>query len=113
MALSRLRASLVGSAGLALLALAGGCSEDAATSESEVVSKKPHVLALSTYSASLGTPVEVLIADPPPATAKKMALVFEGKFKRADGKEEKVNILQPASRTEAGAIRWTTLGPFS
>ena len=108
----RLQTSLVGTFGLSFLALAAGCSDETATSESDIVSKKPHVLALSTYEASLGTPVDVVMANPPPTTAKKFELIFVGKFKRGDGGEEDINITQPASRSDAGTIRWTTLGPF-
>jgi hypothetical protein len=106
---------LLASLGLISIATtAGGCSESSEeAAESNVNQKKPHVLALSTYSASLGTPVDVFITDAPSATAKKFEVTFEGTFKRADGKEEKVAMTQPATRTEAGAIRWTSFGPFS
>jgi hypothetical protein len=44
--------------------------------------------------------------------AQKIELVFDGTFKRRDGKEEAIKLTQPTSRSEAGGIRWTTFGPF-
>src|SRR5262249_5335911 len=74
---------------------------------------KPHLLALSAYSASLGTSIDAFIANPPPATAKKIELVFDGTFKRSDGSVTPVSMTQPTGRTEAGAVRWTSFGPFA
>jgi hypothetical protein len=118
MGVRRIRGGLLGSLSLlgatALLGLAPGCSEESSGSaENNVNTAKPHVAALSTYSASLGTPVDVIIANPPDATARKFELIFQGTFKRADGKDEKVTLSQPTARTEAGLIRWTSFGPFT
>jgi hypothetical protein len=100
--------------GLLAIATAGACSMGSSeTSESDLTAGKAHLLALSTYSASLGTPIDAYIANPPDATARKFELVFDGTFTRSDGAEEKVTLAQAAIRTEAGAIRWTTFGPFA
>jgi hypothetical protein len=92
-------------------AMMGGCSPDE-TAESDVKSTTPHILALSTYSASLGTPIDAYMANPPSLLAQKIELVFEGTFKRANGTEEKVSITQPTNRMDTSAIRWAAYGPF-
>jgi hypothetical protein len=91
--------------------LASGCSAPE-TAESEVKSTKPHLLALSTYSASLGSPVDAFLSNPPGPDIRKIELVFDGTFKRASGGEEKVSFTQPTTRTESAAVRWTSYGPF-
>jgi hypothetical protein len=96
----------------AVLTLGAGCaaSEDAA---SEGATTLPHLLALSTYSASLGTPIDAYIANPPSADARSIELVFEGTFTHPDGRSEPVSFTQRTNRLEAGAVRWTTFGPFN
>lgn len=81
----------------------------------DVKSTAPHLMALSTYGASLGTPVDVYIENPPSADARSIELVFDGTFVAASGKERRVSIAQPTVRTEkgAGALQWTSFGPFS
>jgi hypothetical protein len=98
---------------LALGGLAFACTSPEETAESELKTSKPHLLALSKYEASLGTPIDAFIANPPDATVQKIELVFDGVFKRSNGVEEKVALTQPTTRTEAGATRWTTFGPFA
>lgn len=73
----------------------------------------PHVVALSTYAASLGTPIDAIIANPPAATTTKMELVFRGTFKHPDGRTEPVDMAQTVNRADAGAVRWTSFGPFA
>lgn len=113
MAAHRIQTCLLGSLSLAVLALAGGCStSDTETTEEEVIGNRPHLMALSTYAASLGTPIEAFIANPPPSDAQSIELVFEGTFTHPDGTTDKVSVTQPGVRTDAGSIRWATFGPF-
>jgi hypothetical protein len=105
---ARLLAYLAGSSALALTACAGGGDESATSS-----GLKPHLIALSTYGASLGTPVDAYIANPPAADATKIELVFDGTFTHPDGRVENVHMAQETARLEAGAVRWGSFGPFS
>jgi len=107
----RMRNLVAGALTLTAFSIVTGCGDSATTSE-ELQTTKPHLLALSTYSASLGTPIDAFMANPPPSTARAIELVFEGVFRRGDGREEPVSMTQRANRTEAGAVRWTTFGPF-
>lgn len=74
---------------------------------------KPHLMALSTYGASLGTPVDVIMANPPPVNARRVELVFDGTFTYPDGRTAEVHTTQGTTRTETGTVRWTTFGPFT
>jgi hypothetical protein len=108
-ALPRIGRCILGSS-LVAAVLAVGC---AGTDEVETGdATKTHLLALSTYSASLGTPIEAFFSNPPPANARMIELVFDGTFTRGDGRTEPVKLVQSTNRSEAGAARWTTFGPF-
>lgn len=96
---------------IAAVSAAGCAASDDAASES--ASTAPHLLALSSYSASLGSPIDAFMANPPPADARKIELVFDGTFTRPGGRAERIALTQPTNRTEAGAVRWTTFGPFA
>lgn len=74
-------------------------------------SSSAHVLELSTYSESLGTPIDVFVENLPPEP-QSVSLVFDGTFARAGGGEEPVSLSQPLVRSDDGALRWTTFGPF-
>lgn len=102
--------SAFGCSGVALAVAVGGCG--ATEEEAPITSTKPHLLALSTYSASLGTPVQAYLANPPPTDARSIELVFNGIFTHGDGRVDQVNTTQALSRTEAGAASWTSFGPF-
>jgi hypothetical protein len=91
--------------------LAIGCAESSKDGQSDA--NTPHLLALSAYSGSLGTPIEAFMSNPPPGDARKIELVFNGTFTQPNGTATPVSITQETTRTEAGAMRWTTLGPFS
>src|SRR5688572_18285983 len=114
MALHRIGRCLVGCL-LPVLVLATAATGCATTEDdsNEAAASAPHLLALSTYSASLGTPIEAYIANPPPSDARTIELVFDGTYKRSNGREEPVKLTQPTNRAEAGAIRWTSFGPFA
>jgi hypothetical protein len=92
--------------------MAAGCTSEDAAEQAPPSVATPHLLALSSYSASLGTPIDAFLANPPPASARSIELVFDGVFTHADGRVDPVTVTQPTNRTEAGAVRWTTFGPF-
>ncbi len=110
--LSLSRSALVSFLGMVALGFASGCAAGADEAPPGDGTTKPHLLALSTYSASLGTPIDGFIANPPAVSARTIELVFEGVFTHSDGRVEPVSMTQPTTRTEAGAVRWTTFGPF-
>jgi len=90
---------------------AAGCAEsEGSTTDAPIT--KAHVMALSTYSATLGTPIDAYIQNPPTGNARAFELVFDGTFTRPNGATEPVNLVQAVNRTEAGAVRWTAFGPF-
>lgn len=94
----------------ALGALVGCGGAEAA--HGETTATTPHLLALSTYSASLGTPIDAFIENPPTSDVQSIEIVFEGTFTRASGGEERVAMSQRVVRTDGGAVRWTNFGPF-
>jgi hypothetical protein len=73
----------------------------------------PTVIALSTYSASLGTPVNVYIRGLPGPTQGKVQLHFVGGYHRSDGKNEPVDLVGDTSRIDGATLRWTAFGPFA
>src|SRR6478609_8488470 len=75
-----------------------GCA-DGQPARQEPKATKPHLLALSTYSASLGTPVDAFIENPPTSDAQSIELVFDGTFVKQGGGEERVAMSQPVVRT--------------
>jgi hypothetical protein len=97
-----------------LILIAGsGCAASEGQDPATLSTSKPHLLALSTYSASLGTPIDAYIANPAPSTTTKMELVFAGTFTHTDGRKEPVNMAQDVTATAAGSVRWTSFGPFA
>ncbi len=99
-------------AGSSVLALTGACASSSGD-DAAAGTPKPHVIALSTYGASLGTPVDAFLANPPAADASKIELVFDGTFTHPDGHVDNVHMAQQTSRMEAGAVRWGSFGPFA
>src|SRR3954462_7078373 len=108
MGLGRLRTCLVG-----MIVLTSGACASAEDDADTQPTTTPHLLALSTYAASLGTPIDAFIANPPPADATKIELLFDGTFTHPDGRVEDVHLSQETARTDAGAVRWGSFGPFS
>lgn len=72
----------------------------------------PSVLALSTYSASVGTLVEVY-GENFPTNGDELFLVFDGTFVEESGARETVNAEFPLRVVDAGTARWTSFGPYT
>lgn len=107
-----MRHCLGGAATLLGFALVGGCASTDDSAKDKATTA-PHLLALTSYSASLGTPIDGIIANPPSGVVTKAELVFDGTFTHPDGRTENVSMSQEANRIEAGAVRWTSFGPFN
>jgi hypothetical protein len=71
------------------------------------------VMALSSYSASLGTPIDVYVRNLPKPSAGEVFLHLKGSYTRADGTVERVNLLDSLKRIDGATLRWTKFGPFS
>lgn len=93
-----------------LPALAGCVSTEADRAPPKTTNA--HLLALSTRSASLGTPIDGVLENPIPESAEAVDFVFDGTFARAGGGEEHVALVQRGERVDPRTIRWTTFGPF-
>lgn len=96
---------------IALAALA--CGGEAELGPPPDAAPVAEILALSTYSASLGTLVEVYGSDFPEPTEGTLELEFRGVFRRADGIEERVAFEDRARFVDPATARWTGFGPFS
>lgn len=93
---------------LGLAASIGGC----AGGQAEFEGLEPHVSALSTYQASLGTPIEVFGTDFPDPTQGRFFLTFEGRFISDSGEESLVLKDIELSRSDEDRAVWTTFGPY-
>jgi hypothetical protein len=102
------------------LGLLSACSTEAPLPQTEIpvdgsgqaALRRPHLAALSTYQASVGTLIEGYGSDFPPEAVGQTFLVLTGTFDRADGTVEAVDIETPVRRVDGGTVRWTGFGPF-
>ncbi len=74
---------------------------------------RPHLEALSTYQASVGTLVELYGSHFPTPEQGQIDLVFNGAFEGQDGSKIPVNFSSPTRQVDAGTLRWTGFGPFT
>lgn len=75
--------------------------------------RAPHVLALSTYEASIGSVVDIHgrdFGDPGEGTT---TLRFNGRFVSTDGTSLPVNFEVSPKRVDASTLRWTSFGPYN
>ncbi|MCA9583552.1 MAG: hypothetical protein KC416_17255, partial [Myxococcales bacterium] len=92
-----------------LLVALTGC----AAGEPQEVSASAHLLALGTYNASLGTPVDVFGTNFPAPSEGRIYLVFDGLFRAEDGTETQVYEKFEIYRRDEGHAVWTTFGPYA
>jgi hypothetical protein len=71
-----------------------------------------HVLALSTYEASLGTVIDAHGTRFPPAEKAETKLHFRGTFAADDGVVEAVDFETEAHALDPSTVRWSTFGPY-
>ncbi|MBI2377969.1 MAG: hypothetical protein HYV07_28455 [Deltaproteobacteria bacterium] len=90
----------------------GGATVTGTTGDEAELSR-PHVAALSTYDASVGTLVEVYGSEFPDPTIGRTELVFTGVFDAEDGSTEAVDLVVTPRRVDPGTLRWTSFGPFA
>jgi len=72
----------------------------------------PHVLALSSYEASVGTLIEAYGVGLPGADEGQVELVFRGDFRADSGTTAAVDVTLPARAVDGGTARWTSFGPY-
>lgn len=89
-----------------------GCGEGADLTGSFDQGVKPRVLALSTYSASVGTLIEAYGTDFPDAAEGRVSLLFRGHFIAEGGAEAPVEVAAPVRRIDRSTLRWTSFGPY-
>ena len=70
------------------------------------------ILALSTYSASVGSLVEVFGTGFPRPARGRTLLRFQGVFEGQDGTREAVDFTTEPRRVDAGTLRWDDFGPY-
>jgi len=98
---------------LSLLAAASlGCTSNTGEGPGDVMATAPHVSALSTYEASIGTLVEVYGSDFLGASEGEMFLVFQGTYTTDDGTVTNVDSEFDAVSVNGGTLRWTSFGPY-
>jgi hypothetical protein len=78
----------------------------------ESIDTSLQVMALSAYSARLGTPIDVYVKNLPKPTEGAVSLHLKGRYTRADGTTEVVNLLDPLKRVDGATLRWINYGPF-
>lgn len=71
-----------------------------------------HVVALSTYDASVGTLIEAYGYNFPTPGDGQVGLHFLGSFETPDGQIIPVDLTAPARRVNGSTLRWTNFGPF-
>ncbi len=91
------------------------CGQDpvAPIGDTPDVATAPHVLALSTYGASVGTLVEVYGENFGAIDGSVANLLFEGHFLHNDGTVETVSSIQDARIVDKSTMRWTSYGPYA
>jgi hypothetical protein len=72
----------------------------------------PHVLSLSTYAASIGTPIDVVGANFPAGGEGGVQLIFDGEYATASGAVEPIHSEVDLRQLDRTSGRWTTFGPF-
>jgi hypothetical protein len=95
-------------------ALTGGCGAetDLVQPEPPVDTADTRLLALSTYSAPVGTTLEVFGSGFPTPRNGRIELAFDGAFVGPNGARESVSFQTPARRVDASTLRWTSFGPY-
>lgn len=93
---------------------AAGCSSlvDHQMASESTVKGKAHFQALSTYSATLGTPI-VGYGSNLPLNDSRLQLVFQGTFAREDGRTTLVNTSVDVKKRSGSDFMWDGFGPFS
>jgi hypothetical protein len=71
-----------------------------------------HVLALSSYEASVGSLIEVYGTNFPSVAQGAIFLALKGSFDAHDGTSEAVDLEYPVRNVDSGTIRWTDFGPY-
>ena len=100
-----------------LFVACGGNDEDPISevpnSQAETVEIGPaHVLALSSYEASVGSLIEVYGTNFPTPEHGVTYIALQGSFAAADGTVEAVDLEYPVRNVDSGTIRWTDFGPY-
>lgn len=95
-----------------IMMVAVACGGEAGLTPTPEPEVEGEILALSTYSASLGTLVEVYGSGFPEPGQGTLELEFRGVFRRADGIEESVSFQDRARYVDPATARWTGYGPF-
>lgn len=72
----------------------------------------PHVAALSTYEAGVGTLIEIYGENFRDRDDGRMMVVFRGNYDTVDGSTYPVDEEFEAAPVDAGTLRWGTFGPF-
>jgi hypothetical protein len=90
----------------------GGACSPANGSNQHPTDTSLHVMALSSYSASLGTPIDIYVRNLPKPSEGRVFLHMKGSYTRADGTVERVNLLDTLKRIDGATVRWTKFGPF-
>ncbi|MEZ4254215.1 MAG: hypothetical protein R3A78_00650 [Polyangiales bacterium] len=108
------RLSLAGYAAALSVALGGvwgsGCATGTET-EGDVTSA--HLLALSSYDASLGSSIDVYGTNFPMPDAGRAYIVFDGLWKASNGDREQIFSEYPLKVLDSGLARWTSFGPYT
>lgn len=89
-----------------------GDSETLSRDGEPVEGSSARLLALSTYSAPVGTVLDVHGLGFPRTDDGRLLLHFDGQFVDVNGGREPVQFATPARRVDASTLRWTGFGPY-
>src|SRR5262249_11914607 len=76
------------------------------------VERSAHVLALSTYEASIGTVIDAHGSNLPDPTQGTAALHFVGRFTRDDQTVQSVDFEAGVRVLDGSTLRWSGFGPY-
>lgn len=98
---------------LPLCLAAARCGFDPPAASSRAPGARPHLLALSTYEASVGSVIDAYGSGFVQGDDVVTTIVFRGQFHAGDGTADgAIEIEADAHPVDAGTLRWTSFGPY-
>jgi hypothetical protein len=74
---------------------------------------RPHLIALSTYEASVGAVIDAYGSGFPQGGEASTSIIFRGRFTSEGGTSSPVDLEVDARAVDGSTLRWTTFGPYT